>query len=127
MSTFALSVGSTAFIAGIVVGLYSLTNTFGNVLSGILTDRIGAYPILLFGLITTVLALLSYQLVDDPTTLLIVRCVHGFCSGFITPAAFTMLANTTKDVKHGSKSAITGSYVGIAAIVGPATSGILAS
>lgn len=127
MSTFALSVGASTFIAGIVVGLYSFTNTFGNILSGIFTDRIGAFNMLLLGLVTTVLALASYQLVDDPATLLVVRCVHGFFSGFITPAAFTLLANTTKDSKQGSSGAVTGSFVGIAAIVGPATSGILAS
>ena len=127
MSTFALSVGASTFIAGIVVGMYSFTNTFGNVLSGIFTDRIGAFNMLLFGLVMTVLSLASYQVVDDSTTLLIVRCMHGFSSGFITPAAFTLLANTTKDSKQGSNSAVTGSFVGIAAIIGPATSGILAS
>ncbi|ATP39966.1 multidrug transporter [Solibacillus sp. R5-41] len=127
MSTYALSVGATTFIAGIVVGMYSFMNTFGNIFSGVFTDKIGAFKILIFGLCASVLSLLAYQIVDDTTTLLIVRCIHGFSSGFITPAAFTLLANTTANSKQGSGSAITGSFVGIAAIVGPATGGILAS
>lgn len=127
MSTYAISLGATAFIAGIVVGLYSFTNTFGNVLSGVLTDKIGANYIVITGLVLSVLSLASYQLVNDPTTLLIVRCLHGFSSGLITPAAFALLANVMKTETQGSSSAITGSFVGIAAIVGPATSGILSA
>lgn len=127
MSTFATSVGSTAFVAGIVVGMYSFTNTFGNILSGIFTDRLGPFKLLVFGLITTSMSLLSYHLIEGPTSLLIVRCVHGFFGGLIVPAAFTLLANTTANDKQGSKSAVTGSFIGIAAIIGPAFSGILAS
>lgn len=127
MSTYALSVGATTFIAGIVVGLYSFMNTFGNVFSGVFTDKIGAFRMLAFGLMASSISLLCYQLVDNTTTLLIVRCIHGFSSGFITPAAFTMLANMRRESEQGSGSAVTGSFVGIAAIVGPASSGILAS
>ncbi|MER1958164.1 MAG: MFS transporter [Solibacillus sp.] len=127
MSTYALSVGATTFIAGIVVGLYSFMNTFGNIFSGVFTDKIGAFRILVFGLITSSLSLLCYQLVDSPEILLLVRCIHGFSSGFITPAAFTLLANIRRANEQGSGSAVTGSFVGIAAIVGPASSGILAS
>ena len=127
MSTYALSVGATTFIAGIVVGLYSFMNTFGNIFSGVFTDKMGAFHILVFGLVTSSLSLLCYQLVDSPEILLIVRCIHGFSSGFITPAAFTLLANIRRANEQGSGSAVTGSFVGIAAIVGPATSGILAS
>lgn len=127
MSTYALSVGATTFIAGIVVGLYSFTNTFGNILSGVFTDKIGAFRMLVFGLTASAISLLGYQIVDNPTTLLLIRCIHGFSSGFITPAAFTLLANMRRANEQGSGSAVTGSFVGIAAIVGPATSGILAS
>lgn len=127
MSTYALSVGATTFIAGIVVGMYSFMNTFGNVFSGVFTDKMGAFRMLVIGLTASSISLLCYQLVDDSTTLIIVRCIHGFSSGFITPAAFTLLANMRRESEQGSGSAVTGSFVGIAAIVGPASSGILAS
>ncbi len=127
MSTYALSVGATTFIAGIVVGLYSFMNTFGNIFSGVFTDKIGAFRMLVFGLVTSSASLLCYQLVDSPEVLLVVRCIHGFSSGFITPAAFTLLANIRRANEQGSGSAVTGAFVGIAAIVGPASSGILAS
>ncbi len=127
MSTYAESLGASAFITGLAVGMYSLSNTFGNVISGFLTDRKGPFVILILGLLTTGLSLSLYNLVEEPIVLLIVRFVHGLVAGFIVPAAFTFLANATEQEKRGKGSAISGAFVGLAAIIGPAFSGILAS
>ena len=127
MSTFAVSVGASSFIAGFSIAVYSLTNTFGNVLSGIWTDRKGPYLVLVIGLFLTSCSLLAYPFVDSSSMLLVVRCVHGFMAGLIVPAAFTLSANVTAKHRQGKKVAITGSFVGLAAIIGPAFSGIVAS
>ncbi|MGE7674719.1 MFS transporter [Lysinibacillus sp. NPDC094403] len=127
MSTYAESLGASAFITGLAVGMYSLSNTFGNIISGFLTDRKGPFVILILGLLTTGLSLSLYNLVEDPIVLLIVRFIHGLVAGFIVPAAFTFLANATEQEKRGKGSAISGAFVGTAAIIGPAFSGILAS
>lgn len=127
MSTFAASVGASSFIVGFVIGLYSLANTFGNILSGIMTDKFGPFKILMLGLILSSSALLLYHLVDQPLILIVVRVIHGFVSGLIVPAAFTFSANTTISNQQGKKSALTGTFVGLAAIIGPAFSGIMAS
>jgi MFS family permease len=112
--------------AGFVVGMYSLTNTFGNVLAGRFTDRYGAAAVMKAGLLLTSAALLLYNLVDEVQTLLIVRFVHGMLGGLIVPAAFTYMANMTNRERQGSQSAVMGSFVGIAAVIGPAYSGIMA-
>lgn len=127
MSTFATSVGATPFIAGFVIGLYSLTNTLGNVLSGIMTDKTGPFKMLMAGLLLSSVALLLYQFVDRPAALIAVRMIHGFVAGLIVPAAFTFSANTTVKDQQGKKVAFTGTFVGLAAIIGPAFSGITAS
>jgi len=127
MSTFAVSLGATAMMAGFVVGMYSFTNTIGNILAGVLTDRLGAYAVFTAGLLATSLTLLLYQAVWSPEQLLAVRFLHGLLGGLIVPAAFTYIANVTRTERQGSQSAVTGSFVGIAAIVGPAYSGIMAA
>lgn len=127
MSTFAESVGASSFVTGLAVGMYSFSNTIGNVLSGFWTDRIGPFYVLLTGLLTTSFSLFMYYLIEEPTLLLIVRFIHGLVAGFIVPAAFTFLANSTEKEKRGKGSAISGAFVGISAILGPAFSGILAS
>ena len=127
MSTYASSLGASAAVAGFAVGMYSLTNLFGNIASGVWTDRRGAYPVLTTGLALTSGALLLYSLVASPAALVGVRFLHGFVSGLIVPAAFTFLANATERDRQGSQSAVSGTFVGIAAIAGPAYSGIMAS
>ena len=127
MSTFALSLGASTMVAGLVVGMYSFTNMFGNMTSGIFTDRLGAKRITIVGLSLTAISLVAYQWIDSEATLLVLRAVHGFVAGLITPAAFTLVANQTARQTQGSQSALTGAFVGIAAILGPAYSGIVAT
>jgi MFS family permease len=127
MSPFAESLGATPFLTGLVVGMYSFSNTIGNVLSGFLTDKKGPFRVLVTGLLATGAALLFYQAVSDAGSLLAIRFAHGLLAGFITPAAFTYLANITAQEKKGKGAALSGALVGLAAIIGPAFSGIVAS
>lgn len=127
MSTYAESLGASAFITGLAVGMYSFSNTFGNILSGFWTDRSGPFHILLFGLFATGISLLLYSTVESALFLLFVRFIHGLVGGFIVPAAFTFLSNIMVKNKRGKGSAISGALIGIAAIAGPAFSGILAN
>lgn len=127
MSPYANKLGATPFITGLVVGMYSFANTIGNIISGFLTDKKGPYYILLFGLFTTSVALFLYHLVTEPIGLLFIRFIHGLVAGFIVPAAFTFSANQTASEKRGKGVALSGAFVGLAAIVGPAMSGIIAS
>lgn len=127
MSTYAESLGASAFLTGLAVGMYSFSNTFGNILSGVWTDRSGPYRVLIVGLFATGISLLLYSVVKSPMVLLVVRFIHGLVGGFIVPAAFTFLSNLMKKEKRGQSSAISGALIGIAAISGPAFSGILAN
>ncbi|WP_203362634.1 MFS transporter [Bacillus sp. REN10] len=127
MSPFAESLGATPLLTGLVVGIYSFSNTIGNVVSGFLTDRKGAFRILFIGLLLTSVSLLLYRLAVDAWSLLAVRFLHGLLAGFIVPAAFTYLANAATEGKKGKSSAISGAFVGLAAVIGPAFSGIMAS
>lgn len=127
MSPFAESLGATPFLTGLAVGMYSFSNTIGNILSGFLTDKKGAFRVLLAGLLLTGAALLLYHLAVDAWSLLAIRFLHGLLAGFIVPAAFTYLANAAEEGKKGKGAAISGAFVGLAAIIGPAFSGIVAS
>lgn len=127
MSTFAESLGASTFVIGLAVGMYSFSNTFGNIISGFWTDRSGPFFVLITGLFSTFISLLLYQLISEPILLIIIRFVHGLVAGLIVPAAFTYLANITAKDNRGKGSAVSGAFVGIAAIAGPAFSGILAS
>lgn len=127
MSPYADSLGATPFLIGLAVGIYSFSNMIGNVLSGFMTDRRGPFMILVIGLFASAISLLLYSAVTDPVSLLGVRFVHGFMEGLIVPAAFTFLANRTEQAKRGRGVAISGAFVGLAAIIGPAYGGIVSA
>lgn len=127
MSPFALSLGASSFMTGLAVGMYSFSNTIGNVISGFMTDRRGPFTILLIGLFASGISLFLYSFAVGPASLLGIRFVHGFMEGLIVPAAFTFLANRAEESKRGRSVAISGAFVGMAAILGPAYSGIVAS
>ncbi|MBS4210096.1 MFS transporter [Bacillus sp. FJAT-50079] len=127
MTPLAISLGATPFLTGLVVGMYSFSNTIGNIASGFLTDRKGPYVILLLGLLLSGSSLFLYSLADNAWLLLFIRFVHGLTAGLIVPAAFTFLANSVAAEKKGKGGAISGAFVGLAAVIGPAFSGIVAS
>lgn len=127
MSTYAVSLGASPFVAGLAVGMYSLSNIFGNVISGIFSDRKGPFAILVIGLLSTSAALFAYSAIDGPNSLLAVRFFHGLAAGLTVPAAFTYLANRTESAKRGKGAALSGAFVGLAAILGPAYGAIYTS
>lgn len=127
MSTFAVSLGATPFLAGLAVGMYSLANIFGNIVSGIFSDRKGPFAILVFGLLATGAILFSYTLSAGPYSLLAIRFFHGLAAGLTVPAAFTYLANRTDHSRRGKSAAVSGAFVGLAAIIGPAYGAISAN
>lgn len=127
ISPFAVELQATPFLAGLAVGMYSLSNTFGNIMSGIFSDRKGPFAILVTGLMLTALFLFTYSFAEDAYSLLAIRFLHGLAAGLIVPAAFTYLANRTEQSRRGKGAAVSGAFVGLAAIIGPAYGAILAS
>mgnify|MGYP001105067407 CR=1 FL=1 len=125
MSTFAISLGATTSFAGFIVGAYSFSNLFSNVFSGFFVDKLGSKKMLTFGLLATGGLLLSYSFLGSANHLLLIRFLHGITAGFLTPAAFTYVSLANKKSKSGKSMAFSGAAVGIAAIIGPAFSGIM--
>lgn len=127
ISPFAIELQATPFLTGLAVGMYSLSNTFGNVVSGIFSDRKGPFAILVAGLLLTAAFLFTYSLAEGPYSLLAIRFLHGLAAGLIVPAAFTYLANRTDHSRRGKGAAVSGAFVGLAAIIGPAYGAIFSS
>lgn len=127
ISPFAIELQATPFLAGLAVGMYSLSNTFGNIVSGIFADRKGPFAILVAGLMLTAFFLFTYSFAEGPYSLLAIRFLHGLAAGLIVPAAFTYLANRTDRSRRGKGAAVSGAFVGLAAILGPAYGAILSS
>ncbi len=127
ITPFALSLGATEYIAGVVVATYSLFNLIGNVSGGYFSDKVGRRNILITGMAVNIVALMSYSLIDSVGALLALRVVHGFSAGMLTPVAFSLVADLSRREAMGRSMALTGVSIGSAAVLGPALGGIISS
>lgn len=124
--TYARQLGAAESLVGVIVAAYSITNLPGNVVAGYFLDRFGRRLPITVGLIVTALALVGYALATSAEVLLAVRALHGFAAAVLTPGAFAMLGDSTETGNRARTMGRSAASIAVAAIVGPATAGILA-
>jgi len=126
MALYASGLGASVGIIGLIIGLYSITNTPANILFGRLIDRVGYKVPLVAGLIGDALSMFFYSLCRLPIHLALVRAFHGMSGGLVGPATMSIFADSDGTVK-GRVMGIYGISLGIANLVGFGLSGIIAS
>lgn len=127
ITPFAMELGADEYTAGIIVAIYSLFNMVGNVFGGFFSDKVGRKNMLLLGMGLQIGILLLYTVVPSVSLLIAIRVIHGFSSGLLTPAAFSLVADISKKSTIGRSMALTGVSIGVAAVIGPALGGIISS
>ena len=127
ITPFSMSLGATEYAAGFIVAVYSFFNIFGNIIGGFFADKVGRKRLLYLAMAAQVIILLMYVVVPNVALLIVVRIIHGFTSGLLTPAAFSLVADVSKKATIGRSMAFTGVAIGTSAVVGPAIGGIVSS
>lgn len=127
ISPFAQQLGSSAFLTGAIIAVYSLTNMVGNAFCGHLIDRYGRKKLLLIGMGFVTIILLLYPTVSSGWELFTVRFIHGLAGGALIPAAFAYLGDLAPKDSRGRTMAFSGACIGTAAIIGPALGGIISA
>ncbi len=126
MALYAAGLGASVGIIGLIIGLYSITNTPANILFGRLIDRVGYKVPLVVGLIGDALSMFFYSLCRLPIHLALVRAFHGISGGLVGPATMSIFADSGGRAK-GRAMGIYGMSLAAATLVGFALSGIIAS
>lgn len=124
--TYADELGASAAMVGVIVAVYSITNLPGNIAAGYFLDRFGRRLPITTGLVITALALAGYAFADNEWQLLGVRALHGIAAAVLTPGAFAMLGDSTQQGQRARRMGRSAAGIAIAAVVGPASAGILA-
>lgn len=127
LAPYATTLGATPFMLGVVVGAYSFFNIIGNFIGGAAIDHKGWKLPLLFGLIGVSLVLLFYTCAGNAGQLALIRAGHGFMGGILVPAALACLTVDSENAAfQGQRLAYFGASIGLAAVTGPLTAGIIA-
>ena len=118
IALYASGLGASIGIVGLIIGLYSITNTIANILSGRLIDRVGYKVPLVAGLIGDALGMFFYSLCRLPIHLALVRVFHGMSGGLVGPATMSITADYSGRTQKGRAMGFYGMSLAAATLVG---------
>ncbi len=127
MALYAAGLGASVGATGLIIGLYSITNTPANILFGRLIDRVGYKMPLVVGLIGDTLGMFFYSLCRLPIHLALVRAFHGMSGGLVGPATMSIIADYSDRIGKGRAMGFYGMSIAAATLVGYGASGVIAS
>lgn len=127
LAPYAISLGATPFLIGLVIGAYSFFNIAGNFAGGLTIDRRSWKVPLFLGLLGVSLILLLYTQAVNAYQLILIRASHGFMGGFLIPSALACLTiDQTGETNHSRRLSLFGVSIGLAAVSGPLFAGFIA-
>jgi len=127
MALYASGLGASVSIIGLIVGLYSITNTPANILFGRLIDRVGYKVPLIAGLVGDALGMFFYSLCRLPIHLALVRAFHGTSGGLVGPTTMSITANYSDRMGKGRAMGFYGMSLATTTLVGYGASGVIVS
>ncbi|TWT12502.1 MFS transporter [Planomicrobium sp. CPCC 101079] len=118
--------GKSLSVAGLVLMVNAGAAIIGNLLGGLLFDRIGGYRSIMGGIIVTTLALTGLTVWHDFMQFAVFYTIIGFSGGIVFPSMYAMVGTVWPE---GGRKAFNAIYlaqnVGVA--IGPALAGFLAA
>ena len=112
---------------GFLIGLYSVTNSPANIISGRLIDKMGYKLLLVTGLAGSAASMFGYSLTRLPIHLALVRAVHGIFGGLESPAVMAAFTEYAKESQRGRVMGFYGMSLATANLVGFGLSGVIVS
>jgi MFS family permease len=107
----ALKGGQDPARVGLALGIYGLTQAFMQIPFGMVSDRLGRRPVVLFGLILFLIGSIVCALSDDIFWVTIGRAIQG--SGAISAAVTAWLADATRPEVRTRAMAMIGASIGL--------------
>ncbi len=127
LALYASILGAGPGVIGLLIGLYSVTNTPMNVIAGRWVDRTGYKLPLVIGLIGGAASMFGYSLTRLPVHLAVVRAVHGVCGGLKSPAVMAAFTESAGETGRGRVMGFYGMSLATANLVGFGLSGVIVS
>jgi multidrug resistance protein len=123
---YAQTFGASPLVIGLLFGTFSLAQLLATPALGVLSDRWGRRPVLIFSLLGTVVSFVMLAVAHTLTTLFIARIVDGLSGGNITTAR-AYIADVTEPHERAKAYGFLGAAFGLGFIVGPGLAGLFAT
>jgi MFS family permease len=112
---------------GYVLFVLAVSGTIGSFIGGAIADRFGRRSIIVFGLIASAASSLLMAFATDLRTIYLLAGLIGLLQDVGGPAQSAMVADLLPAKRHAEGFGIWRVFVNIAAVIGPALGGFLAS
>jgi len=122
---YAQTFGASPLVIGLLFASFSLSQLLATPVLGVMSDRWGRRPVLIFSLLGTVLSFAMLAVAQSLTMLFLARIVDGLSGGNITTAR-AYIADVTSPEERAKAFGILGAAFGLGFIVGPGLAGVLA-
>ncbi|MGV8891895.1 MAG: MFS transporter [Burkholderiaceae bacterium] len=103
--------GDSAFLIGLAMGIYGLTQSFGQIPLGIASDKYGRKPIIIIGLILFAIGSFIAAAADSMLWVIIGRAIQG--AGAISAAVTAFIADSTREEHRTKAMALVGGSIGL--------------
>ncbi|HEU4666766.1 MAG TPA: MFS transporter [Arthrobacter sp.] len=113
------NIGLTLLNLGILLALYDVSEVFLKPVFGALSDRIGAKPVIVGGLLAFAALSLIGLWAADPLLLALARLGQGAAASAFSPASSAMVARLARGGKAGTYFGRYGSWKSLGYIIGP--------
>ncbi len=103
--------GESATLVGLALGIYGLTQSFGQIPFGIASDKYGRKRVIVIGLILFALGSFIAAAADDIVWVIVGRAVQG--AGAISAAVTAFIADSTREEHRTKAMAMVGASIGV--------------
>ena len=127
MANYAIQLGASIFLAGLIVGIYSIVHIPSNIIFGRVVDKLPRKIFLTLGILLDGISMLLYFIANTVSFLFIARIIHALGGGFGGPATMSYIGDSISKEKSGRGMALYGISVGFSMLLGFMVGGFLAS
>jgi DHA1 family tetracycline resistance protein-like MFS transporter len=123
---YAQTFGASPVVIGMLFAAFSLAQLLATPALGVLSDRWGRRPVLIFSLLGTVVSFVMLAMAHTLAMLFAARIIDGLSGGNITTAR-AYIADVTEPHERAKAYGFLGAAFGLGFIVGPGLAGVFAS
>lgn len=103
--------GDSAFLVGLAMGIYGLTQSLGQIPFGAASDKYGRKPVIITGLILFALGSFIAAAADSMPWMIVGRAIQG--AGAISAAVTAFIADSTREEHRTKAMAMVGGSIGL--------------